>query len=309
MRAKILLIAENTRQHDGFRLAQNALSELAIAFSHSFSIREFIPASPEDWQNLANLCDQQNAVVLYGGAGFLTKAAQQLACHTGSVSTFKLASENDLCRLKAGPLPETAIFWPLGDSAASLGKAAVTACAHAKKRKQSLAYIAQPENADWHKAIIRAAMYAALPTPRELSLDAYFQDAMAKPADMPLLMSNDREAAFAAMMLHFFNGTELMKCMTFHADTRQYQAVEVSETPQFFPLFSALMALQATVGTSLGLEQEGDCLFSAIDNVLASGWRTPEFGIAEKTISQEEVMDLINRQIQLAGELLERLRS
>ena len=56
---------------------------------------------------------------------------------------------------------------------------------------------------------------------------------------------------------------------------------------------------------SLHLEQEADCVDSAVKNILDAGWRTPDMTSMGDGISTYKMQQLISEQINLAGELLQ----
>ena len=56
---------------------------------------------------------------------------------------------------------------------------------------------------------------------------------------------------------------------------------------------------------SLKLEQEADCVDSAVKNILEAGWRTPDMTNMGDGISAYKMQQLISEQINLAGELLQ----
>jgi hypothetical protein len=151
-------------------------------------------------------------------------------------------------------------------------------------------------------------MYAALPSPQSYQLDTVLEHLFYNKEHRPLIMSDANNASVIGHLLIFLGGTELLAHMTYLADSLRIQGVSpYSEQPQL-PLFSMLYATADAVRYSLGLEEEAGCLETAINNVLASGWRTPEFGIGQKTVAQEEALRLIVQQVQLAGELFERFQ-
>ena len=67
----------------------------------------------------------------------------------------------------------------------------------------------------------------------------------------------------------------------------------------------AISAVAQMLRYSLKLEQEADCVDSAVKNILDAGWRTPDMTDMGDGISTYKMQQLISEQINLAGELLQ----
>ena len=67
----------------------------------------------------------------------------------------------------------------------------------------------------------------------------------------------------------------------------------------------AISAVAQLLRYSLKLEQEADCVDSAVKNILDAGWRTPDMTNMGDGISAYKMQQLISEQINLAGELLQ----
>ena len=67
----------------------------------------------------------------------------------------------------------------------------------------------------------------------------------------------------------------------------------------------AISAVGQLLRYSLKLEQEADCVDSAVKNILDAGWRTPDMTNMGDGISAYKMQQLISEQINLAGELLQ----
>ena len=308
MRAKILFLSEKEKYRESLRMAQQALSELAVAFSHSFVMREMSLEAYDNQQELLSLMLEQDAVLMAGSKDFAKKTALSLGCFAAASRINQSDTLKELSRLKEGNLPSADLIYPLHDSPSFIGKTAVAACAHAKKGGSKLVTVQNDGTESWNSALSKAAMYAALPSPQSFQLDAVLEQLLYNKECKPLVVSGANEASMIGHLLLFLGGTELLAYVTYLADCRRIQGVSpYSEQPQL-PFFSMLYATAEAVRYSIGLEEEAGCLEAAINNVLASGWRTPEFGLSHKTIAQEEALRLIVQQVQLAGELFERLQ-
>lgn len=305
MRAKFCFIAENNACREDARPAQQALAELAIAFSHSFTMREISLNPEEGFRGLADAVQDADAVLLLGGMPFAEKAALSLNAFAGHVQLNSKPGLLGLSRLKTGPAPALELVWPLGGKPAALGKAAVSACALAKKNGKQLRFIKSHETEYWQDSLNQAAKYAAIPPPLGISLEGLLKEILEPAREGLIALCPKEQAGALAVMLSFLGGSELTQHAAFFSDEKPSYAA-LATPQQRLPLFSALYAAAGAVRSALKLEREADCLETAIDNVISSGWRTMDFGLTEKTISADEVIRLIAEQIQLAGQLYER---
>lgn len=306
MRAKILFLTDRAAYREDLRLAQAALSELAVAFSQSFSMREQVVDSSGALPDLAALAREHDTIILAGGQDFISQAAMNMGAFAAGAEINRQAVAPDLSRLKTGPAPALNLVWPLSDSPANITKTAVLACSMAKAAGR-LAYINNGQGGNWADAMNQAAMYAALPAPRALSLDEALWGLLHAGETVPVLAAPPIEAAMLRHLLTYLGGSENIRHLSFYAEGRQFQAVTPAANRQSLPFFSLLYACALTVKQALQLEREGDCLLTAVSNVLASGWRTREFGEGEKAIPRDEALDLVAQQVRLAGELYEHL--
>ena len=306
MRAKFLFLAEQGTYREDLRLAQAALSELALAFSHSFLMREMTVNTKEAIQDALQLAQDQDALLLAGSSQFVLETAQKLGAFAGLVQLNQVDVDG-LSRLKAGAVPAATLVWPLDEEEAEPAKTAVHACALAKQQQRQLAFICTQRTAGWQAAINKAALYAALSTPEGLSLDQALAQLLYTPDEAPLLMVSARDAAFIRHLLTYLGGTEQLLFEAYLREDTQIQAVLPFGQQKELPFFAMLYAAADALRQVPNLKREADCLQTAISNVLASGWRTSELGVGEKTISREQAIDLVSQQVQLAGALHERL--
>ena len=68
--------------------------------------------------------------------------------------------------------------------------------------------------------------------------------------------------------------------------------------------FGTAMAVAAMLRNSLRLQKEAACLEAAIENVLASGWRTPGMSASGQTTDGGHIIQLICEQLAVAGEFI-----
>lgn len=307
MRAKIVFIAENNTYREELRQAQEAMSELAIAFSHSFIMREMTIDPQEPESTFEQMMQEHDAVLLAGSAPFARQVAQSSGAFAASMAINQSPAAADLSRVKDGQVPAARLVWPLLDEPVAIGKAAVAACALTPKSRGGILCIQDMgEDASLPEALEKAAMYAALPSPRRMSLDEALAALFYEGLQDALVFASSRNIAPVKHLLQYIGGSELVNHLVYHTDTGIIPAVQAPSAQQGLPLFSMLYAAAHAVRVSLGLVREGDCLHTAVDNVLASGVRTMDFGLGENTLSADEVLVRIAQQVRLAGELAER---
>lgn len=306
MRAKILFLTTHSEYRQSLRFIQQALSELAIAFSHSFVMREMSLKEDLSDGDLLQAIKEHDAVMLAGTVDGEKRIARLINCHSKYSMLNQLDALDSLSRLKASHLPKADLVWPM-DETTPINKTAVTACALSKKQGKPLVLLETDATRAWSEPLNRAVMYAALPTPEVRALEELIQGLLHASQYTPLVLCAKSEARLLTYLLLYIGGTEQLAFEEMLSDTLAVQYVQPQAQKKEVPLFAGLYATVKLVRDSLKLEREADCLETVVTNVLQSGWRTPEFGIGEKTISSDEVLELMTQQIQLAGELFERL--
>ncbi|NLW21473.1 MAG: hypothetical protein GXY84_08950 [Clostridiales bacterium] len=307
MRARVLFLTDRASHREELRLAQSALSELAIAFSQSISMREQM--LPEDCNpdDLSQLMLDNDAILFCGSQANLGRVAGLAQAYAASAQVNHHVQGLGLSRLKTDRAPALRLVWPLEDSPEALTRAATLACAQAKASGSNVAYLTGNHDKGWWEALSRAAMYAALPAPQPLTLDGALWNLLNTDKPAPLLMANPMDAALLRHLLAYLGGSELIHYQCLHTEKMEIQAVVPQGPGNKLPFFSLLYAVAQALRNTLHMTREGDCLDTATSNVLASGWRTAEFGQVDKVIPDAEALDLVNQQVRLAGELYERL--
>lgn len=304
MRAKFLLLAEKPAYREELRWAQELLSELAVAFSHSFLMREVVLQDRE--AELAALAQEHEVILLAGSRTSADATIKSLGCFAGLTRLNITEASQALSRLKEGQAPAADLFWPLTGEVAAASKLAVTACAHAKREGKPIILCQDDSTAGWDEVFSKAAMYAALPAPAVMPFEQVLDSILFNALQQPVVVASPEHSGMLRSLLGFLGGAEHLQHAVYLSDQRQLFHVLPLVNGQGLPLFSLLYAAKDAVRMVLGLNREADCLETAIDNVLQSGWRTPEFGLLEKTISHDEAIRLMVEQVQLAGELMER---
>ncbi len=304
MRAKVLMLAEKERFREDLHASQQALSSLAVAFGHSLVMKEAV-LGKEIPADVLSAAFESDAVIAFGSRDALEQLGKKMACFAGQ-KRFDLPE--GFSRLKSGEQPKGTLMWPLSRAEAQLSKAAVAACAHTRETGGRLMLVPPAEDkAAWQNAAAKAAMYAAIPSPPVLNPEEAVDERLHGLLENQVLLASAPMTNLLGSLTAFLCGAEAMVFTTYLSGTRRLYALEPAREGGGAGLFAILYASADMVRHSLRLSREGDCLKTAVDNVLASGWRTAEVELNEKTVPNEEILRLVGEQVALAGELFERL--
>lgn len=306
MRAKFLLLFEQPSYREGLRWVQDLLSELAVAFSHSFLMREDSLESRQ--QELPLLAQEHEVILLAGSTPAAEACADALDCHSGFTSFSVGEATLELSRLKDGHMPVADLFWPLKEDQTSSNRLAVAVSSHAKKTGRPVILCQEEDGGGWGEAFNKAAMYAALPAPIPMTFEEALEAVLFQQDSPGIVVASAQQAALLRSVLSFLSGSENLRYTAYLAEKLRLYQVTPAPGEKGLPLFSLLYAAADALRNMLQLDREADCLKTAIDNVLQTGWRTPEFGLLPKTISHDEAVRLMVEQVQLAGELMERFQ-
>ncbi len=308
MRAKILMLVERERFREDLRASQQTLTAVAVAFGQSLIMKEEI-FGDGDTQDALEGVRQSDAVLALGSTESLEHMALAMGCYAGEILFDHPKDLNRLSRLKSGKQNRLTLLWPLASTASQLARAASAACTKVKEGSGRL-FIVPPEGetTSWNNAASKAAMFAALQAPEAMTMDEAISRILSSGEEKQVFLCSADAAKVIRRLSVFLGGVEELVYTTYHSETRQLYTVSPVNRGSGAGLFAVLYATSIMLDQGLRLRQEGDCLKTAIDNVLASGWRTAEMELGEKTVSADEILRLISEQIALAGELFERLR-
>lgn len=301
-RARILIVYEQEEFRSVLRFAEQALLDVAIAFGHSFSLLEGSLTSYPD----AASVEAFDAILFAGSQDLALELAEQLSCHTGLAESSMPPGLEDLSHLKQGGLIAPAIIWPMFTQEEQLHKTAISACYFSKERGSSL-YLVPPalDEALWLQTLSKAAMYSAHSAPKELAFEACIIAGLSRQTPA-LCFSSFDDAKRMKKIWDFLYGHEACSFTRYNSDTKGFSAIHpVKETgkPGFF---AAMYAAASLLQHGLHLPHEAECLKTVADNVLVSGWRTPDLLTeGEKMISESQALHLVQEQVALAGELFD----
>lgn len=302
MRAKIILLFEQEEARPVLRLAGQTLSDIAIAFGHSFSMLE---GELSAYSSLESL-DSFDGILFAGSRDAAQELAERVSCHSGISKSNAPHGLSDLIGIKQEDAKAPAVVWPVKTQEESLHKTAVFAC-HAAKEEGERLYLVPPEldSELWTQALSKAAMYSAQETPERLSLE----DAMIKgigSSQAALYFASFHDSKLLRRLWDHLFGQEVLGFVRYQGDERSFVAVNPVPTLGKPGLFSALYAAASLLKHSLNLPHEAECLKTVVDNVLTSGWRTPDFDEqGEKAITENQALRLVQEQVALAGELFD----
>ena len=304
MRAKILMLAGGAGFREGLRAPEQILSAVAVAFGHSLVIRGTVSGDSAEGELLSG-SGEYDALMAVGSREGMSSLAARMNCAYGLRRYETPAGLLDISRLKDGRQLAGALVWPVVETDTGLNKAAVAAAALAKVGRGRLLLL-PPKDGDaaWKNAVSKAAMYAALEAPPSLNPEEVLKERLNRPEDNLVILADSRDAGLMDSLLCHLYGLGSM-CYTMHAGDG-LRFFTVSPEPGKLALFASLYAAAAMLETNLTLTREAECLRTALDNVLSSGWRAREMGDFEKTLPDEDILRLVNEQIALAGELFDR---
>jgi hypothetical protein len=303
MRAKILMLAGEAGFRENLRAAEQILSDVAVAFGHSLVMRGAVARDLTEDDIHASVLEY-DAILAVGSRAGIGNLASKMNCIYGLRQYKTLVGLLDISRLKDGCQPVGALVWPLLDTDAGLNIAAVAAAALAKEaHSRFLLLPPQDGESAWITAASKAAMYAALEAPPSLSPEAVLEELLSHLEENLVILTNGHDAGLTDSLLCYLGGLGGLTYTMYAGDKRRFFAVS-PETGK--PgLFASLYAAAAMLEKNLKLTREAECLKTALDNVLASGWRAREMGTFEKTLPDEDILRLVSEQIALAGELFE----
>lgn len=306
MRARVLFPADRARFREELRLCQQVLGEVAVAFGHSLVMKE-TDLSDEAMESAVEQTFASEAAMLAASPERALAFAKRLGCFAGLRPYDFPTAAQAFSRLKSGELPAGAVVWPLSGLDVQLNKAAVAAVAQAAQGGEPL-LLSPPKEQEsaWNSAASRAAMCAAQPAPAVSAMEDVFSDRLTALSQRQTVMASHQGALLLDRLLCHLGGCAPLSYTVYLAEDRCLHVPELNGRSGLY-LFSMLYAAADLLRRGLKLEREADCLKTAVDNVLTSGWRTGELPDGGKTVPAEEIVRLVSEQVALAGELFDRL--
>ncbi len=316
MRAKIMFLSGDAPSKALVLAIQGVLEDLAIAFGHSFIMKEdkVADASVQAFgspmtQETIDACQDVNCVLAISRSGQGVEAlAQGLNACAGSVSFHMPQCMGTHSLLKSGALPEGVIVYPM-----SMVQGPFVQAAQAVYQGASRAGLPVREipftgklRETWEKA--SGAEAARHPQTARLvsSLDLTLPEIIRQPEKLGVIFAQPASCKTIRMLVESLSG---LPSFIYDCYIRQkpivYAVTLSGEVPDGDSPFGLLYAAADMLNYSFGLPKEGDCLNTSVTNVLEAGWRTQDIALAgDARIGTGAICSLISEQISLVGKLI-----
>lgn len=301
MRAKILFVTEQQNQRASLRPAQQALSAIAIAFGHSFMMREITFDKNDREETLSKIRDSQGVAAM-GSDIFFEDLCQTLSLSTGIAAHLWPEGILGISRLKDGNQPKGKLVWPAGNLPQHIEQSASIACGLVKAQGGRLLMLPPKVDTGWQAAVTSASAEAGLPQPLQVTLTEAMDQLLGASDQAITLLTDAIQAAMIDSVLHYLNSTADMGYTNFMNQSGGILAVKPGAG-----LFAVLFLCVELLGSSLGLIKEAECLRTAISNVLANARQQQSPQGAPSPQADGELLHLVEEQVALVGEMFERL--
>ena len=298
MRAKILMLSDSIKSKALLRVPQQALSDIAVAFGHSFVMKD-------------QALDGQAFNMEEGEYQAIIAAVSEEALLTGfdarwKASTLKLPGGlSDFSLLRIPYFPTITLVSSMKaslDSAVPAAGAALKLSGETGAMAWTVASRETPGLLD--QAVAKAASPYALSASESLPLEAVIGKPLQFPDRHHIFLADRTSAALLMSIFRGLSGAGLSHSVYDNGVTRVHVP---GGAAGFVPgIFDALYATVTALDESLLLKKEAGCLQASVDNVLASGWRARDMEIAGESAGDEQIASLIGEQIELAGSLMQR---
>ncbi|MDD4080236.1 MAG: hypothetical protein PHP02_02325 [Eubacteriales bacterium] len=299
MRAKILMLSDSLNTKALLRTPQQALNDIAVAFGHSFIIKDVQVDGPGD---LSLGAEEAQAIL----AAVSETALKKVFDAHIRITTLDLPGGlKDFTLLRIPDFPTLAFVSPLKPGLDFAKRAAQTALKAAGHEEAMIWAVAPDDGVSiWEEAVSKAASPYALSMPEALPLAA----AVSKPLQFPqrrhVFLADLASAKLMLGLYRGLSGAGLAHITYMDASRRVHLAGGVPGYPP--RLFDALYATAALLDESLELKKEAGCLKASLGNILASGWRARDMDIQGNAANDDKIAALLGEQIDLAGSLMQR---
>ncbi|MDD3109204.1 MAG: hypothetical protein PHP07_00105 [Eubacteriales bacterium] len=299
MRAKILMVSDSLMGKALLRMCQQTISDIAIAFGHSFVMKDVQLDGPEA---VSLAAEEAQAILAVLSEASLFKVFD---AHIRTTTLELPEGLKDFSLLRVPDFPTLSCVSPFRPGLDAAVNAARKVLGVAGAREAMVWAVVSGDRARlWEEAVGKTASPYALSAPEALPLAA----AVAKPLQFPqrehIFLADTASADLLLGLYRGLSGAGLSHSIYQDESRRVHLAGSV---PGFTPrLFDALDATVAMLDESLGLKKEAGCLKASVGNVLASGWRAKDMDIEGNAASDEKIAALLGEQIDLAGSLMQR---
>ncbi len=279
MRARFYTIPFNQQAVKLSSFLEQSLAEIAIAFGHSFVMKNVLP------EEVPMLMREENALIQFmGSQKDILKAAEGLELFASEC--FINHSDAEASLLKSEKLFQGSVLRPLDEKHAKL--AALKGYLQARQKT------------------IDAEVPAVVTCENMVSVMLHL---IQHPEKMGRLVCDYHAGKTLEQTALLLSGGACYRFETLLSNHGIVRAVAVSDEPDdpesvspFGMYYAAAHALQK----EMKLEQESNCLIAAVENVLNATWRTKDCMTTEdqKLATTEQICSLIDEQISLVGELI-----
>ena len=309
MHAKIILLPGSQTGERLCSVAEEVLTDISVSFGHTFSIlRDKIGEAAQRAygtalsENTIHLCGSADAIFLgdreaEGENILLTALAVPMRVRTFSVGGLEESRFTLVTAARRDKQSVKAMFLDALDIA--------------QKEHEVLSYVepeAEPLLSVYREMAKEAMQEYPEVTCEPLPAPKAIEKLILSPADVGVLVAPAYAGEMFVTLATSLHGAPML---LFDACIGYQNAVYEPVIPAGFragddvnPL-GTISAVAQMLRYSLHLEQEADCVDSAVKNILDAGWRTPDMTSMGDGISTYKMQQLISEQINLAGELLQ----
>ncbi|MGI6696867.1 MAG: hypothetical protein ACOX6O_11635 [Christensenellales bacterium] len=298
MRAKILMLSDSIKSKSLLRTPQQALSDIAVAFGHSFVMKDQqleevnFDISPDEYQAVIAAVSEEELLDVFDARWRI----RSLRLPDGLA---------DFSLLRIPRFPAITLVSPMQTGLQSALLAAEKAFQIAGEMGAMVWAVAdQGAPGVLAEAVSRAASPYALSSPEAVPVESVVAKPLQHPDKNHVFLADRPTAELLFAIFRGLSGAGLSYSIYGDESTKIHLAGGVSG---FAPgLFDALYATVTALESSLHLKKEAGCLRASVDNVLASGWRSRDMNVVGESAGDEQIAALIGEQIELAGSLMQR---
>ncbi len=313
MRAKILLVSGEPATQSLALSIQEVLTEIAVAFGHSFVIKEEVIGERSltaygtglTQEVVEQAADCDITLCMSAAVQEHISLASGLNCVLGCHSMTQHPSLGGHSLLKSEAMPVGVLMYPMRTDSRAMLRATKTALSLAASGEQALVQIPfSGQLSDvWQEAVVAAAPANV----KEMSLSQALQRLIHAPEGMGYVYANPSasDALLAASITLSGLPTASFYSSYWLDKPELYGCVVTNALDDGISPFGVLQACVHMLKHVLGLTREADCLNSSLHNVMDAGWRTLDMTPGDlPRIGTNAVCRLISEQIALAGQLM-----
>ncbi len=316
MRLKVMIFSGSEEAETLSVHLQQILTDLAVAFGHSFllaedkisslSTRDY--GSPMTEEAIEAALECSGVLCITPDQSGLAELAEGLECLLRCHVYALPEGLSDKSLLKSSKLPRGILACPISAEERALKSAADHIFSLAKEIGMPLTEIPYPGKRfeHWEQAAISAAARYYLNQRRVSNTSSFIRELVLNPDSMGVLWAAPASCRAVHALASSLSGLESFVYDSFwdnHGPKLYAVQIEQGSGAGLNP-FGILYAAVDMLRYRLGLDREADFLKTCCNNVLDAGWRTAD--IAEDNsmhVSFEAVFRLISEQIDLAASM------